>query len=74
MNQAIYLLLFSILVLSPILGRNLQQGNQGGNNQNQQSSVNCNDNKDNPSCLMDDTQIFQQMKSNVPDYINNMQT
>ena len=35
--------------------------------------MNCNENKNHPSCLKEDSNhIFQQMKSNFPDYINNL--
>ena len=53
--------------------QNNQNQNQNNQNQNQESSVNCNENKNHPSCLKEDSnQIFEEMKSSVPDFINNM--
>ena len=47
--------------------------NQNNPNQNQETSVNCNENKNHPSCLKEDSnQILEEMKSNVPDFMNNM--
>ena len=47
--------------------------NQNNPNQSQETSVNCNENKNHPSCLKEDSnQILEEMKSNVPDFMNNM--
>lgn len=53
--------------------QNNQNQNQNNQNQIQESSVNCNENKNHPSCLKEDSnQIFEEMKSSVPNFITNM--